>query len=168
MAKTKDKPASKRTISDRERDELTAQIESEKAFQASLGRDLPDNGGLGHMRDAGGLGVDAGKVASRIGALSKALKDGEAPSLRGAQRAAAISRHRQLAEALPEVLLTIREQDLFPKDGHDYQASVRKAIRHEIGNAKTQKDIEEYRNLGRALHPDDPDQSSIERLRKKH
>lgn len=168
MAKLKEKPSVKRTISDHERDELTAQIESEKAFQASLGRDLPDNGSLGALRDAGGLAVDAAKAAQRIGQMTKALKDGEAPTLRGAQRNAAISRHRQLAQELPEVLLTIREQDLFPKDGHDYQAAVRKASRQEIGNAQTQKNIEEYRTLGRSLYPEDPDQSSIERLRKKH
>ncbi len=168
MAKVKEKPQAKRTISDRERDDLNAQIESEKAFQASLGRDLPDNGSLGALRDAGGLGVDASKAAQRIGQMTKALRDGEAPTLRGAQRNAAIARHRHLAESLPEKLLTIREQDLFPKDGHDYQAAVRKAVRNEIGNNQTQKDIEEYRTLGRALHPEDPDQSSIERLRKKH
>jgi|CXWL01.1.fsa_nt_gi hypothetical protein len=167
MPKLKEK-AVKRTCSDHERDELTAQIESEKAFQAGLGRDLPDNGSLGSLREADGLGVDAGKVAKRIGALTKALKEGEAPVLRGAQRNAAVARHRFLAENLPERLLTVREQDLFPKDGHDYQAAVRKAVRHEIGNIQTQKDIEEYRTLGRSLHPEDPEMSSVERLRKKH
>jgi hypothetical protein len=164
MAK-KDKMVS-RTISDRERDELTAQIESEKAFQASLGRDLPESGSLGALRDAGGLTVDDGKAKQRISAMEKVLKDGEAPNLRGADRNAAVSRHRFLAETLPEKLLTIRDQDLFPKDGHDYQSAVRKAVRSEIGNIQTQKEIAEYRDLGRALHPEDPDQSSVERLRK--
>lgn len=167
MPKAKELSA-KRTMPDHEREELTAQIESEKAFQASLGRDLPENGSLGALRDADGFSVDAAKSAKRIGAMTRALKEGEAPVIRGAERNAAVARHRFLAENLPERLLTIREQDLFPKDGHDYQAAVRKAVKHEIGNTQTQKDIEEYRTLGRALYQDDPDQSSVERLRKKH
>lgn len=168
MAKIKDKLEAKRTISDRERDELTAQIESEKAFQASLGRDLPESGTLGALRDADGFSVDPNKAKERIASMTRALKDGEAKELRGAARNAAIARHRALAESLPEKLLTLRDQDLFPKDGHDYQAAVRKATRNEIGNPQTQREIEEYRNLGRALHPEDPEMSSIERLRKKH
>ncbi len=167
MSKTMKKgKAPSRVMGDRERQELLDQIDQEKAFQAGLGKDLPDNGGLGAMAEAGSLGVDKTKIGKRIGNLSRAVAAGEAPVLRGAQRNAALARYKALEEALPEILLTKREQDLFPRDGHEYHAAVRKASKHEIGNQTTQKDIAEYRRLGRTLYPEDADKSSVERLRK--
>ena len=168
---TKTKPSNvlrtpKRVMGDNERQELLDQIDQEKAFQASLGRELPDNGSLGALGDAGALGVDKRKIGKRIGQMARAVAEGEAPTLRGAQRNAALARYKSLESSLPEILLTLREQDLFPKDGRDYHAAVRKASKHEVGNQKTQADIAEYRRLGRTLFPDDADKSSVERLRK--
>lgn len=155
-----------RVMKDQEREALIDQIDQEKAFQASLGRELPDNGGLGALSEAGDLGVDRQKIGKRIGNLSRAVEAGQAPQLRGAQRNEALARHKALEASLPEVLLTKREQDLFPRDGHDYHAAVRKASKHEVGNPATQRDIAEYRRLGRSLYPEDADMSSVERLRK--
>jgi hypothetical protein len=166
---TKTKPsktaAPARVMGDRERQELLDQIEQEKAFQASLGRELPDHGSLGVLGEAGNLGVDKSKIAKRIGKLSKAVAEGEAPVLRGAQRNAALARYKDLEGKLPEVLMTRFDQDQFPRHGHDYHVAVRKA-KGEIGNPTIQNDIAEYRRLGRALFPEDPDKSSVERLRK--
>lgn len=155
-----------RVMPDAERQELLDQIESEKAFQSSLGRDLPDNGGLGALAEAGSLGVDKRKIGKRIGNLSRAVAEGVAPGIRGAARNTALARYKFLEETLPDVLLTKKEQDLFPRDGHDYHAAVRKATKNEIGNSKTQNDLAEYRRLGRSLFPEDAEKASIERLRK--
>ncbi len=167
MAKLKEKPRASRSMSERERDELTAQIEQERAFKAGLGKDLPDSGGFGVVNDADGKGVNTGPIDARIARINRALKAGEVSPLKGADRNAAIARHRYLEGHLPELLLTEREMDLFPRDGHDYQAAVRKTLKHEVGNQETQKKIEEFRTLGRSLYPDDAEKSSVERLRKK-
>ena len=164
--KTKvNKKAPSRVMADGERQALLDQIDEEKAFQSGLGRDLPDNGGLGAMSEAGSLGVDKRKIGKRIGNLSRAVAAGEAPVLRGAQRNAALARYKHLEGVLPDVLMTKRDQDVFPRDGHDYHVAVRKA-KGEIGNTKVQSEVAEYRRLGRALFAEDPDKSSIERLRK--
>lgn len=160
------KAAPSRVMKGDEREALVDQIEQEKAFQASLGHELPESGHLGAMAQAGDLSVDKRKIGKRVANLSRAVAEGEAPQFRGAARGAAVARYKQLEAALPEILLTRREQDLFPRDGHDYHAAVRKATKHEIGNSATQKDIAEFRRLGRALFPEDPEKSSIERLRK--
>lgn len=163
---TKTKPkAAKRVMGDNERQELLDQIDQEKAFQASLGRELPDNGTLGSMAEAGSLGVDKRKIGKRIGNLSRAVSEGAAPVLRGSQRNAALARYKHLSEKLPEHLMTRFDQDQFPRHGHDYSVAVRRA-KVEIGNPTVQKDIQEFRRLGRALFPDDADKASIERLRK--
>lgn len=162
----KPRKSPERVMPDRERQELIDQIEQEKAFQSGLGRDLPEGGTLGALGEAGDLSVDKSKLTKRIGNMTRAVEAGEAKDLKGEARNRAIARHKELEAHLPDVLLTMREQDLFPRDGHDYHAAVRKATRYEVGNQKTQKDIAEYRNLGRSLWPDDPDRSSIERLRK--
>lgn len=167
MAKLKERPKASRSMSERERDELTAQIEQERAFKASLGKDLPENGGFGVLNDADGKGVSPAHVEARIARINKALKAGEVSVLKGADRNAALGRYRHLESALPELLLTEREMDLFPRDGHDYQAAVRKTLKSEVGNQKTQQMVEEYRTLGRSLHPGDAEKASIERLRKK-
>jgi hypothetical protein len=166
MAKTLTKTKN-RSMSERERDELTAQIETERAFKAGLGKELPENGGFGVLNDADGKGVDAGRVDARIARINRALKAGEVSPLKGADRNAALSRYKHLEGYLPEVLLTEREMDLFPRDGHDYQAAVRKTLKSEVGNTKTQQLVEEYRTLGRSLHPGDAEKASVERLRKK-
>lgn len=157
--------APKRVMGDKEREELMDQIDQEKAFQASLGRELPDNGGLGSMAEAGSLSVDKRKIGKRIGNLSRAVSEGAAPALRGAQRNAALARYKHLEERLPESLMTKFDQDQFPRNGHDYHVAVRRA-KNEIGSGTVQKEIAEYRQLGRSLFPDDADKSSIERLRK--
>lgn len=163
---TKTKPkAGNRVMGDAEREELLSQIDQEKAFQAGLGRDLPDNGTLGSMAEAGSLGVDKRKISKRIGNMVRAVNEGEAPVLRGAQRNAALARYKHLEERLPEVLMTKFDQDQFPRHGHDYHVAVRRA-KGEIGNPTVQKDVAEFRRLGRALFPEDADKSSIERLRK--
>ncbi len=163
--KTKPGKAVKRVMGDTERQELLDQIDQEKAFQASLGRELPDNGSLGAMSEAGSLGVDKRKISKRVANMSRAVAEGEAPVLRGAQRNAALARYKHLADSLPENLMTKFDQDQFPRHGHDYSIAVRRA-KVEIGNPSVQKDIAEYRRLGRALFPDDADKASIERLRK--
>lgn len=165
MATKTNPKAAKRVMGDNERQELLDQIEGEKAFQASLGRDLPDNGTVGSLAEAGALGVDKNKIGKRIGNLSRAASEGEAPVLRGAQRNAALARYKHLEEKLPEVLMTKFDQDQFPRHGHDYHVAVRRA-KLEIGNSAVQKDIAEFRRLGRTLFPGDPDKSSTERLRK--
>lgn len=161
----KGKKTPSRVMGDAERQELLDQIDQEKAFQASLGRDLPDNGTLGSMAEAGALGVDKRKIGKRIDNLSRAVAEGEAPVLRGAQRNAALARYKHLEERLPEVLMTKFDQDQFPRHGHDYHVAVRRA-KGEIGNPVVQKDVAEFRRLGRALFPEDSEKSSIERLRK--
>ncbi len=167
MPKLKEKPRASRSMSERERDELTAQIEQERAFKASLGKELPENGGFGVLNDADGKGVSADHVDARIARINRALKAGEVSPLKGADRNAALARYKHLEETIPEFLLTEREMDLFPRDGHDYQAAVRKTLKSEVGNANTQKMVEEYRTLGRSLHPGDAEKASVERLRKK-
>lgn len=159
--------APKRVMGDREREELLDQIEQEKTFQDGLGRGLPENGTLGPLGEANDLGVDKSKIAKRIGRMSQAVSAGEALNLRGAARNAAVARYKHLEGTLPEVLMTQRDQDLFPRDGHDYHQAVRRATK-EIGNSVVQRDIQEFRKLGRSLFPDEPERSSIERLRKKH
>lgn len=156
-----------RVMPDVERESIIDQIEQEKAFQSGLGKELPDTGKYGVLSDPGaGLGVSKDKINKRIAGLSNALEQGEAPVLRGAQRNAAIAKYNALASRLPDILLTRREQDLFPKDGHEYHAAVRKASQHEIGNKATQAEIAEFRKLARTLYPGDADKASIERLRK--
>ena len=163
--KTKPGKAAKRVMGDSEREALMDQIDQEKAFQASLGRELPDNGSLGSMAEAGSLGVDKRKIGKRVANLSRAVAEGEAPVLRGAERNAALARYKHLTERLPENLMTKFDQDQFPRHGHDYSVAVRRA-KVEIGNEAVKKDIAEFRRLGRALFPDDQDKASIERLRK--
>lgn len=154
-----------RVMPDAEREQLMDQIDQEKAFQASLGRELPDNGSLGAMSEAGALGVDKRKIGKRVGNMNRAILEQQAPELRGAARNAAVARHRILESSLPERLMTKFDQDQFPRHGHDYSIAVSRA-KKEIGDATVQKDIAEYRRLGRSLFPDDPDKASIERLRK--
>lgn len=165
MPKPKAVTKQTRVMPDSEREQLVDQIEQEKAFQASLGRNLPETGQVAPMGQAGDLSVDPTKVGKRIKNLSRAISEQEAPQLRGAARNAALARHKQLEASLPDVLMSKRDQDLFPKDGHDYHVAVRKA-KGEIGSPKVQADVAEYRRLGRSLFPEDPDKSSIERLRK--
>mgnify|MGYP001583681999 CR=1 FL=1 len=163
----KAKTAVNRAMSDQERENVIDQIEQEKAFQSGLGKELPDNGRFGVLADAGGgLGVSKEKGNKRIANLSRALSEGTAPALRGAARNAAVARYNHLAAALPDILLTRKEQDLFPRDGHEYHAAVRKAANHEIGNKKTQEEISEFRQLARTLYPGDAEKASVERLRK--
>lgn len=153
-------------MSEAERERVTDQIEQEKAFQASLGKELPDDGSVGTMSEAGGFGVSKTKISKRIAGLSRALEAGEAPVLRGSARAAAVARYNALAAKLPDILLTKREQDLFPKDGHEYHAAVRKATNHEVGNKATQAEIAEFRQIARTIYPGDAEKASVERLRK--
>lgn len=154
-----------RVMPDAEREQLMDQIDQEKAFQASLGRELPDNGSLGAMAEAGALGVDKRKITKRVGNMTRAISEQEAPELRGAARNAAIARHKVLEESLPERLMTRFDQDQFPRHGHDYSVAVDRA-KKEIGSVAVQKDIAEYRRLGRSLFPDNPEKASVERLRK--
>ena len=166
MVKTKPNPSkTSRVMPDAEREQLMDQIDQEKAFQASLGRELPDNGSLGSMSEAGGLGVDKRKIAKRVGNMNRAISEQEAPELRGATRNAAIARHKALEDSLPERLMTRFDQDQFPRHGHDYSVAVRRA-KNEIGNPAVQKDVAEFRRLGRSLFPEDPEKASVERLRK--
>lgn len=170
MPKVKEKlqrQAPKRVMGEKEREDLVDQIESERAFQSGLGRSLPDDGTIGALREADDLGVDPAKIDRRIGRVARALASGAPIELKGRARAEALARYKALETSLPEVLMTQYEQDLFPRHGHEYHAAVRKASKFEVGNPTTQKQIKEFRNLGRSLFPEDPDKSSIERLRKK-
>ena len=154
-----------RVMPEAEREQLMDQIEQEKAFQASLGRELPDNGSAAPLGDAGNLGVDKSKIGRRVGNMTRAISEQEAPDLRGAARNAAIARHKALEDSLPERLMTRFDQDQFPRHGHDYSVAVTRA-KKEIGDLTVQKDIAEYRRLGRSLFPDSPEKASVERLRK--
>ena len=157
----------KRVMGSSEREALLDQIEQEKAFQDGLGQALPESGALGPLGEANDLSVSKAKISQRIGNMSRAVASGEALQLRGAARNAAIARYKHLEGALPELLMTLRDQDLFPRDGHDYHQAVRRATK-EIGSSAVQKDIQEFLKLGRSLFADEPERSSIERLRKKH
>lgn len=163
---TKTKPnKSSRVMGDNERQELLDQIDQEKSFQAQLGQELPDNGQTAPMGDTGSLGVDKSKIGKRIGNMVRAISEQEAPELRGSARNVAIARHKALEDSLPERLMTKFDQDQFPRHGHDYSVAVRRA-KIEIGNPSVQKDIAEYRRLGRSIYPEDTEKSSVERLRK--
>jgi hypothetical protein len=97
--------------------------------------------------------------------MTRAISEQEAPELRGAARNAAVARHKALEDSLPERLMTRFDQDQFPRHGHDYSVAVSRA-KKEIGDPAVQKDIAEYRRLGRSLFPDSPEKASVERLRK--
>ena len=142
----KAKPKTSRVMPDAEREQLMDQIEQERSFQASLRRNLPENGGLGAMAEAGSLSVDTHKIDKRIGRMTHAMKEQEAPKFRGAARNAAVARHKALESSLPERLMTRFDQDQFPRHGHDYSVAVSRA-KKEIGDPAVQKDVAEYRRL---------------------
>lgn len=162
--KAKTKTKTDRVMPSAEREELLSQIESEKAFQASIGTNLGDDG---RARPFSGdeLTVDKAKISRRIGTLSKAVREQESAPLRGAARNAAVARHKHLQEQLPQLLMTKFDQDQFPRHGHDYSRAVERA-KKEIGDPSVKAAIGEYRALGRTLYPEDPSMSSTERLRK--
>ena len=109
--------------------------------------------------------VDLSIIEKRIAHQKKVLASGTPELATGKERERLEKRYKELREELPKRLLTHRQNDLGPKNGHEYNVAVRKAVRMEVGNAETQSMAREYRAIGAALDPENPEASSIEALR---
>jgi len=151
-------------MSNTEREALQAQIDAEKAYKESLGRQLDDNATVGGLSGAEGKSVNEAKIDTRLSRMQAALAAGSPEAMGREERVIAERRAKELEGKIRPRLLTEEEQNLFPRHGYPYQRAVRKAKNGEASPAHI-AEVTEYRNIQRRLHPDDPEASSIERLR---
>lgn len=155
------------TLTAEQRSRLVESIEAEQAYRASLGGDLPEDGTVGSMNAAGSKVVSTDKIDRKIGNLQRALKDGTPGPVKNATE-----RHRLEKEAadletwIKDHALTRKEIDLMPRHGYEYHAAVRKSQKSEVGNPDFAKKCGRYREIMSVIDPENPEATSIDRLRK--
>lgn len=153
------------TVTERER--LLAQIDSEKSYRRQLGKDLPENGSLGAMDAAGTKAVSTAKLDAKIKRMEGVLEGGTPDGkLKAAEIRAMEAEAKALAAWIADHALTRKEIDLMPRHGYEYHAAVRKSSKSEVGNPEFAKKCGRYREIQAQIAPEDPEATSIDKLRK--
>lgn len=155
-----------RALTPIERQGLIDKIEAEKAYRRNLGSDLPDDGTLGTVDVAGGKSVSSGKIDARVARLERVLEEGTLERPKAAEAKRMEVEAKELEAWIKDHALTRKELDLMPRHGYEYHAAVRKSQKSEVGNPDFAKKCERYRHIQAMLHPDDPEATSIDKIRK--
>jgi hypothetical protein len=103
--------------------------------------------------------MDLGAVRSQIAKLDKAIHDGEAPSVRGANKDRLYARAKELEEIIKKGMPTQYEMD-------NPGRAIGAVGKHRAWERITHAAREEYRQIMRTLEPDDPTGVDVEKFRR--
>jgi len=167
---------SKRTgsLSFAERKNLESSIERDQELLERV-TGTPRGEGEWHMPATEVIEMDTEAIKARIARNKKALMSLSPQPSTGAEKARLEVRAKHLEEWLAPRMLTKAELDYFPARPGDIDAGVkesnyRKAVDHamhgegEHSNVFIQN-VQEWKGIMRSIHPDDPEASSLERIR---
>lgn len=103
--------------------------------------------------------MDTGAIRKQVAHLDKAIHDGSAPSVRGANKDRLYARAKELEEVIKRGMPTQFEMDNPGK-------AVGAVGKHRAWEKMTHAAREEYRQIMRTLEPDDPTGVDVEKFRR--
>jgi len=158
------KETNKATFSPQVREEMKAQIQTQKAELDALKKDL-EPGRMGPMTTERSQ-INQELAARRISRQEQVLADGTPEKAPSSQVPELESRREKLKREISDMMLTEDEMTYTAKDRYKFQAASRKSKAQEVGNPRFAEMCKEFREISRSLQPDDPEYASTERLRK--
>ncbi len=151
------------TLSAAQREELIRDNKADESYKNSLTRDARP-GEIGAMTSERGE-VNTELIDARVARRNQVLVEGSVERSTK-NRAELESERAKLAKDISDMALTRTQMRYKGSDGYEYHKAVRKSKAQEAGNPRFAELCERFRTISRQLEPDDPEFSSIERLRK--
>lgn len=155
-------PLRRRVMSHTERERFTDQMEQNKREMG------------GHIEGEENVGPKARQVLEdqsdkqylkeRQQRLGRALKAGSAGPLTGSERARAEKSEKELRGWLSSKMVP-KDATMLRPGSSNFNKAKNMMVKNELGNPEFQQKASEWKNIQRALRPEDPDAANLENIR---